>query len=86
MGQISSINFKKSTDFQPFHNANIRPDYAIGGNIIVNRNGYEARDLKNQIIADAKEAYRRFRGQKSKPNLTSGAQFATSKKQRQCKI
>ncbi|MCR2063295.1 mobilization protein, partial [Campylobacter helveticus] len=49
--------FKKSTSFQVFHNANIRPDYAIGGEIICNLNGYEALELKNKIIAEAKEAY-----------------------------
>ncbi|EAI8054399.1 mobilization protein [Campylobacter upsaliensis] len=54
---ISSGNFKKSTSFQVFHNANIRPDYAIGGEIICNLNGYEALELKNKIIAEAKEAY-----------------------------
>lgn len=57
MGQISSINFKKSTDFQVFHNANIRPNYAIGGIIECNRNGYEAKELKQQIIQEAKEIY-----------------------------
>lgn len=54
---ISSGNFKKSTSFQVFHNANIRPDYAIGGEIICNLNSYEALELKNKIIAEAKEAY-----------------------------
>lgn len=64
MGNISSINFKKSTDFQAFHNSNMRPNYAIGGNLEVNRTGYEARALKEQIINDAKEAYTKRTGQK----------------------
>ena len=61
---ISSGNFKKSTSFQVFHNANIRPDYAIGGEIICNLNGYEALELKNKIIAEAKEAYAKHTKQK----------------------
>lgn len=57
MCQISSINFKKSVDFQVFHNSTVRPNYAIGGELIANRKGYEALKLKEQIIENAKEAY-----------------------------
>lgn len=57
MGQISSINFKKSSDFQVFHNADVRPKYAIGGKLECNNDGYLALKLKNQIIQEAKEAY-----------------------------
>lgn len=57
MSQISSINFKKSVDFQVFHNSTVRPNYAIGGELIANRKGYEALKLKEQIVENAKEAY-----------------------------
>lgn len=57
MSEISSINFKKSVDFQVFHNSTVRPNYAIGGELITNRKGYEALKLKEQIIENAKEAY-----------------------------
>ena len=50
MSKISSINFKKSVDFQVFHNSTVRPNYAIGGELIANRKGYEALKLKEQII------------------------------------
>ena len=33
MSQISSINFKKSVDYQVFHNSTIRPSYVIGGEL-----------------------------------------------------
>lgn len=33
MGNISSINFKKSTDFQVFHNSTIRPNYVISNEL-----------------------------------------------------
>ena len=57
MSEISSINFKKSVDFQVFHNSTVRPNYAIGGELIANRKGYEALKLKEKIIENAKEAY-----------------------------
>lgn len=57
MSHISSINFQKSKDFQVFHNATERPDYAIGGEIICNRKGYEALKIKQEIIANAIESY-----------------------------
>lgn len=57
MSKIASINFKKSVDFQVFHNSTVRPHYAIGGELIANRKGYEALKLKEQIIENAKEAY-----------------------------
>ena len=68
MGNISNANFKKSKDWQVFHNADERPSYAIGGQLEVNRNGLEALELKKQIIRDAKNAYERNRKHKS-PNF-----------------
>lgn len=65
MGNISSANFKKSKDWQVFHNADERPSYAIGGKLEVNRNSLDALSLKNQIIQDAKDAYERNRKPKS---------------------
>lgn len=62
--QISSVNFKKSSSFQVFHNANIRPNYALGGEIICNLSGYEAEAIKNKIINEAKETYQKNTGQK----------------------
>jgi myosin heavy subunit len=58
MSQISSINFKKSVSFQVFHNSIVRPNYAIGGELIANRNGYEALELKEQIVNQAIETYK----------------------------
>lgn len=57
MSKIASINFKKSVNFQVFHNSTVRPHYAIGGELIANRKGYEALKIKEQIIKNAKEAY-----------------------------
>lgn len=57
MSQISSINFKKSTSFQVFHNSTIRPNYAIGGDLECTLKGYAAKALKEQIIQRAKENY-----------------------------
>lgn len=66
MGNISSANFKKSTNFNPIHNVDIRPPWANGsGDIEFNRNGFDALKLKNQIIQDAKDAYERNRKPKS---------------------
>lgn len=59
MSHISSINFKKSKDFQVFHNANIRPNYAIGTELSYNRKGYEALKIKQELIQNAIEAYNR---------------------------
>ncbi|WP_243552746.1 hypothetical protein [Helicobacter cinaedi] len=59
MSHISSINFKKSKDFQVFHNANIRPNYPIGGELFYNRKGYEALKIKQELIQNAIEAYNR---------------------------
>ena len=57
MSQISSINFKKSVDYQVFHNSTIRPSYVIGGELEYDLKGYPARDLKNKIISQAIENY-----------------------------
>lgn len=64
MGNIASINFKKSKDFQVYHNSDIRPSYAIGGGLEVNRNHKEALILKNEIIANAMENYTKLTRQK----------------------
>ena len=58
MSKISSINFKKSVDFQVFHNSTVRPNYAIGGELIANRKGYEALKLKEQIVNQAIKTYK----------------------------
>lgn len=58
MAEISSFNMKPSTDFQVFHNANIRPNYAIGGELECNRKGYEAKELKEAIVNEAKQTYK----------------------------
>ena len=58
MGQISSINFKKSNAIQTKHNdRDLPPSYLIGGNIEINRSHVEALKLKNQIIQEAKQTY-----------------------------
>lgn len=62
---ISSGNFKKSTSFQVFHNADIRPDYAIGGELVFDLGGYEALELKNKIVSEAKEAYEKNKSSKA---------------------
>lgn len=62
---ISSGNFKKSTSFQVFHNANVRPDYAIGGELVFDLGGYEALELKNKIVSEAKEAYKKNKSPKA---------------------
>lgn len=67
MGYISSINFKKSKEFQVFHNATVRPDYAIGGELNYNLKGYEALKLKNEIIENAKNAYNAQKSPKAPP-------------------
>lgn len=92
MSHISSINFKKSKDFQVFHNANIRPNYAIGTELSYNRKGYEALKIKQELIQNAIEAYNRTNPppkklQISKLKVTSGVvQFAISSLIPQCKI
>ena len=58
MAEISSFNMKPSTDFQVFHNANIRPSYVIGGELECNRKGYEAKELKEAIVNEAKQTYK----------------------------
>lgn len=58
MAEISSFNMKPSTDFQVFHNANIRPNYAIGGELECNRKGYKAKELKEAIVNEAKQTYK----------------------------
>lgn len=62
MGQISSINFKKSNAIQTYHNdRDLPPSYLIErekkDRIEVNRNHEEALKLKNQIIQEAIQTY-----------------------------
>ena len=58
MSQISSINFKKSVDYQVFHNSTIRPSYVIGGELECDPpKGYDAKRIKNEIVENAKQAY-----------------------------
>ena len=58
MSQISSINFKKSVDYQVFHNSTIRPSYVIGGELECDPpKGYDAQRIKNEIAENAKQAY-----------------------------
>lgn len=58
MSQISSINFKKSKDFQVFHNSTIRPSYIICGELECDPpKGYDAQRIKNEIVENAKQAY-----------------------------
>ena len=58
MSQISSINFKKSVNYQVFHNSTIRPSYVIGGELECDSlKGYDAQRIKNEIIENAKQAY-----------------------------
>lgn len=57
MSNISSINFKKSNDFQVFHNSTVRHSYALGGSLEYNLKGYIAKREKEKIIDEAKQAY-----------------------------
>ena len=60
MGQISSINFKKSIPINTEHNdRTLAPNYLIykEKGVECNRNAEKARELKNQIINEAKETY-----------------------------
>lgn len=60
---FSSINFQKTNTsksgycFQLHHNALIRPNYAIGGEIICNNSADEAERKRDEIIANAKQSY-----------------------------
>ena len=64
MGAFSSINFKKSTSWQIYHNSDIRPSYAIGGKLECNRNAAEALNLRQEMIDSAFERYTARTGQK----------------------
>ena len=60
MGQISSINFKRSIPINTEHNdRTLAPNYLIDKEkgVECNRNAEKARELKNQIINEAKETY-----------------------------
>ena len=57
MSNIASINFKKSNDFQVFHNSTVRPNYALGGGLEYNLKGYAAKREKEKIIDEAKQTY-----------------------------
>ncbi|AJC85517.1 mobilization protein (plasmid) [Campylobacter peloridis LMG 23910] len=65
MGQISSINFKKSNPIQTQHNdRRLPPSYLIGGEVECNLNHEEALALKNEIVKNAIEAYTKNTKQK----------------------
>lgn len=67
MGQISSINFKKSFAINAEHNdRTLPPSYLIDNEkgAECNRSAEKARELKNQIISEAKETYTRRTGQR----------------------
>lgn len=60
MGQISSINFKKSIPINTEHNdRTLAPNYLIDKEkgVEYNRNAEKARELKNQIIKEAIQKY-----------------------------
>ena len=72
MGQISSINFKKSFAINAEHNdRTLPPSYLIDNEkgAECNRSAEKARELKNRLIRAA-------RGKDFKLKLTSGARFA----------
>ena len=67
MGQISSINFKKSFAINAEHNdRTLPPSYLIDNEkgAECNRSAEQARELKNQIISEAKETYTSRTGQR----------------------
>ena len=67
MGQISSINFKKSFAINAEHNdRTLPPSYLIDNEkgAECNRSAEKARELKNQIISEAKETYTSRTGQR----------------------
>lgn len=65
MGNISSLNFQKTQIsksgycFQLHHNSVIRPNYAIGGELICNHNANEAQIMRDEIIKNAKATYQK---------------------------
>lgn len=65
MGNISSLNFQKTKIsksgycFQLHHNSVIRPNYAIGGELICNHNADEAQIMRDEIIKNAKATYQK---------------------------
>lgn len=64
MGNIASINFKKSTEWQIEHNVDKRPKYAIGkkddgrDGVEYNTTPEFAKSLRNAMITNAMEAYK----------------------------
>lgn len=64
MGNIASINFKKSTEWQIEHNVDKRPKYAIGkkddgrDGVEYNTTPEFAKSLRNAMIANAMEVYK----------------------------
>ncbi len=67
MSNISSINFKKSTAWQIYHNDKHRPGYAIGGEVLCRPNADEALKIKQDIINKAIEAYNKNKKPKAPP-------------------
>ena len=64
MAEIASINFKKSTAWQIYHNDKHRPGYAIGGEVLCRPDAAEALRIKQDIVNRAIETYTKRTGQK----------------------
>ena len=64
MAETASINFKKSTAWQIYHNDKHRPGYAIGGEVLCRPDAAEALRIKQDIVNRAIEAYTKRTGQK----------------------
>lgn len=70
MGNISSINIKKTNAIQPKHNArdeDFKPSYLLksgGKGFECNRSSLEAESLRNRMIKEAQERYKQRTGQK----------------------
>ena len=64
MAEIASINFKKSTAWQIYHNDKHRPGYAIGGEVLCYPDADEALRIKQDIVNRAIETYTKRTGQK----------------------
>ena len=64
MAETASINFKKSTAWQIYHNDKHRPGYAIGGEVLCRPDAAEALRIKQDIVNRAIETYTKRTGQK----------------------
>ncbi|WP_199770053.1 hypothetical protein [Helicobacter felis] len=69
MGNIASINFKKTNNIQLEHNDRTRPPTYLlikgGKEVECDRNAKEARELRERIVENAKKAYQERYKQKS---------------------